>query len=154
MFRNILIANDLSDASRPALQAGLELARVLGARVSVLYVTMPAYPVDHWYVPHIGEEAAVLQALSDREQEAARQTLEQSVRELGGDPASVSLQIKVGAPAEVILDGINELKVDLVVVGTHGRHGVERLILGSTAEKIARKAPCSVLTVHPSEVKA
>jgi nucleotide-binding universal stress UspA family protein len=154
MFRNILIANDLSDASRPALQAGLELARVLGARVSVLYVTMPAYPVDHCTCPTSAREAAVLQALSDREQEAAAQLWSRACASSAGDPASVSLQIKVGAPAEVILDGINELKVDLVVVGTHGRHGVERLILGSTAEKIARKAPCSVLTVHPSEVKA
>jgi nucleotide-binding universal stress UspA family protein len=152
MFRNILIANDLSDASRPALKTGLELARLCGARATVLYVTMPIYPANHWYVPHIGEDAAMLQALSDREQQAAGKSLEQSVRELGADPAAVTSQIKVGSPAEVILDSIVEMGVDLVVVGTHSRQGVERLILGSTAEKIARKATCSVLTVH-TEVK-
>src|SRR5688572_25264257 len=148
MFSNILIANDLSDASRPALQAGLKLASLLGARCTVLYVTMPAYPANHWYVPHIGEDAAMLAALSDREQEAARETLERAVREAGADPAAVSTQVKIGSPPDVILDAAAELGVYLLVVGTHGRQGVERLILGSTAEKIARKAQCSVLTVH------
>jgi nucleotide-binding universal stress UspA family protein len=148
MFRNILIASDLSDASAPALRAGLTLARTFGARCTVLYVTMPAYPANHWYVPHIGEDAAMLQALSDREQDAARESLERSVREAGGDAAMDTTVVKVGSPPDVILDTATQEGVDLIVVVTHGRHGVERLILGSTAEKIARKAPCSVLTVH------
>ena len=148
MFSNILIASDLSEASAAALRTGLELARRFGARCTALYVTMPAYPANHWYVPHIGEDAAMLQALSDREQDAARQALERTVREAGAAPGAVTTLVRVGSPPDVILDAAVELGVDLLVVGTHARQGVERLILGSTAEKIARKAPCSVLTVH------
>jgi nucleotide-binding universal stress UspA family protein len=148
MFRRILIANDLSDASRPALEAGLELARLLGAEATVLYVSVPVYPVNHWYVPHIGDDVAALRAITDREEAAARQKLADDVRAIAGD-RQVAILLKSGAAAEVILEQAAAASVDLIVVGTHGRSGVERLLLGSVAEKVSRKARCSVLTVHP-----
>jgi nucleotide-binding universal stress UspA family protein len=148
MFRNVLVANDLSDASRPALTAGVELARRFGAAVTVVYVTMPPYPANHWYVPHIGTDAEMLHALSQREQDAAKAALERSVGEIAGTDFDVTIQIKTGMPADVILETADELGADLIVVGTHGRHGVERLLLGSVAERVSRKAKCSVLTVH------
>lgn len=150
MFQKVLVANDLSDASRPALRAGIEIARRFGAAVTVVYVTMPPYPANHWYVPHIGDDAEMLHALSQREQEAARETLERTVREAVGDETNLDVKadIRTGIPADVLLEAIEELGVDLIVVGSHGRQGVERLLLGSVAEKISRKATCSVLTIH------
>jgi nucleotide-binding universal stress UspA family protein len=144
MWRKILVANDLSDASRPALDAALELARVLGAELTVLYVSVPVYPVNHWYVPHVGDDAATLRAIAEREEAAARAKLAADTR-----GSSATVLVKVGAPAEVILETAATLAADLIVVGTHGREGVERLLLGSVAEKVSRKASCSVLTVHP-----
>jgi nucleotide-binding universal stress UspA family protein len=152
MFRKILVANDLSDASLPPLRAGLELARRFGASVTVIYVTMPPYPANHWYVPHIGNDAEMLAALSQREQEAARASLERSVRDAVGDASlDVTIEIKTGLPADTILETAEAFGADLIVVGTHGRHGVERLLLGSVAERVSRKARCSVLTVHVGE---
>jgi nucleotide-binding universal stress UspA family protein len=150
MFRKLLIANDLSDASAQALRTGIELARLFGAAVDVVYVTMPPYAANHWYVPHIGNDADMLQALSRREQEAARETLERTVAEAtGGEPGlAVTVAVKTGIPADVILETAEELGADLIVVGTRGRQGVERLLLGSVAERVARKARCSVLSVH------
>jgi nucleotide-binding universal stress UspA family protein len=150
MFRKVLVATDLSDASQPALRAGLELARRFGAAVNVIYVTMPPYPSNHWYVPHIGDDAEMLHAISAREQEAARATLDRTVSEIvAGDPSlAVTAEIKTGVPADVILETAEAIGADLIVVGTHGRHGVERLLLGSVAERVSRKARCSVLTVH------
>src|SRR5687767_13118231 len=105
MFRKLLVANDLSDASRPALRAGVEMGRRFGASVNVLYVTMPPYPANHWYVPHIGDETEMLHALSEREQEAAKAALERSVAEtVGADSGlDVKVEIKSGMPADVIL---------------------------------------------------
>jgi nucleotide-binding universal stress UspA family protein len=153
MFRKILIANDLSDASRPALRMGLEVARRFEAEVTVLYVAAPHYPANHWYVPHIGEDADMLRAISDREQEAARAVLERNVREAlpPDSAAAVKVAIEVGVPADVILEQAAAMPADLVVVGTHARGGVERLLVGSVAGQVARKAHCSVLTVHAGE---
>jgi nucleotide-binding universal stress UspA family protein len=148
MFRKILVANDLSEASRPALVAGLTLARVLSAEAAVLYVSVPVYPVNHWYVPQIGDEVATLNALAQREEAAARAKLESDVRAAAGG-GSAEIVLRTGQPADVILEVAEERGVDLVVVGTHGRSGVERLLLGSVAEKVSRKARCAVLTVHP-----
>jgi nucleotide-binding universal stress UspA family protein len=150
MFHKVLVANDLSDASRPALRAGIEIARRFGASVTVVYVTMPPYPANHWYVPHIGDDAEMLLAVSQREQEAARAALERTVREAVGDEATLDVKsdVRTGIPADVLLAAAAELGADLIIVGSHGRQGVERLLLGSVAEKISRKAECSVLTVH------
>jgi nucleotide-binding universal stress UspA family protein len=148
MFRKILVANDLSDASRPALAAALELGRLAGAAVTVLYVSVPVYPTNHWYVPHVGDDAAALNAIAERETAAARAKLDADVRALAG-AAATSIELKAGAPADVIVDTAAEGGFDLIVVGTHSRGGVERLLLGSVAEKVQRKARCSVLTVHP-----
>ncbi len=151
MFRNLLVANDLSDASRPALRTALELARRFEATCTVLHVTVPHYPANHWYVPHIGEDAAMLDAISGREQETARELLAAEVRQALGtdaDTVPVTVLVKVGSPADEILATAATIAADLIVVGTHGRHGVERLLLGSTAESVARKARRSVLTVY------
>src|SRR5512134_2457625 len=102
MFRKILVANDLSDASRPALEAGLELARLLGAEATVLYVSVPVYPVNHWYVPHIGDDVAALRAITEREEATAKQKLADDVRAIAGD-RQVAILLKSGAAAEVIL---------------------------------------------------
>ncbi|HUQ68179.1 MAG TPA: universal stress protein, partial [Planctomycetaceae bacterium] len=70
------------------------------------------------------------------------------------DPAwaagrSVQRVIRIGAPYVEIVKYAAEQDVDVIVVGTHGRSGLTHLLLGSTAEKVVRKAPCPVLTVHP-----
>lgn len=60
-------------------------------------------------------------------------------------------QIRTGVPAESIVEAAREAKAELIVVGTHGRTGFERLVLGSVAERVVREAPCPVLTVKAKQ---
>ena len=62
---------------------------------------------------------------------------------------NVSAELRIGSPYRVVRDLVQEQEVDLVVVPTHGRSGVAHMFLGSVAERIARHAPCPVLTIRP-----
>ena len=57
MYQKILVATDLSEASQPALRSAFGLGQKLGAQVTVVHVSEPAYPANHWFVPHIGDDA-------------------------------------------------------------------------------------------------
>lgn len=70
------------------------------------------------------------------------------MRALGTDPRAVTIEARVGAVAEIIHEFAIEQKVDLIVMGTHGRRGLAHLFLGSVAEQVLRSAPCPVLTTH------
>jgi len=145
MYRKILVATDLTEASGPAIRAALALAKEGGGEVTVLHVTEPAYPAHHWYVPYIGDDAQVLRDIVARELDAARKALETQVELAGGGGRPV---VRVGRPATVIVDTARELDADLVVVGTHGRTGLEHVLLGSVAEHVVRTASSPVLTVR------
>ena len=147
MFRKILVATDLTEASLPAVRTAIALARNIGAEAIALYVTEPAYPAHHWYVPYIGDDAHVLRAIVARELEAARATLDTQIADAGGGATAM---VRVGRPAPVIIETANELGVDLLVVGTHGRKGIEHVLLGSVAEKVVRTSAAPVLTVRSS----
>jgi nucleotide-binding universal stress UspA family protein len=145
MYSKILAATDLSDASIPALKTALELGRRLDAKVTVVHVTEPAYPANHWFVPHIGDDAEALTGIIARELEEARRRLEGQVQSLGIPGAEIN--IRVGRPAWVIVETARDLAYDLIVLGTHNRKGIEHVVLGSVAERVVRTAACPVLVV-------
>lgn len=144
MYARILVATDLSEASSAALRTAIELGRRLGAEVTALHVAEPAYPANHWYVPHIGDDAETLSAIIAREVETARARLEEQLTATGTE---AKMMIRVGRPAGVIVEVARDLGFDLLVLGTHGRKGIEHVILGSVAERVVRSATCPVLTV-------
>jgi len=145
MYRKILVATDLTEASQPALRAALALAQETSAEVVALHVAEPAYPAHHWYVPYIGDDAHALRAIVARELETARTALETQISEAGGGARAL---VRVGRPAHVIIEAATELGSDLIIVGTHGRKGIEHMLLGSVAERVIRTAPGPVLTVR------
>jgi nucleotide-binding universal stress UspA family protein len=144
MYSKILAATDLSESSLPAVRTAIELARRLGAEVAVLHVSEPAYPANHWFVPHIGEDAETLGTIIAREIETARAKLDEQVAAAGG---GAQLLVRVGRPAAIIVETARDLGYELIVLGTHGRKGIEHVILGSVAERVVRVSPCPVLTV-------
>ncbi len=142
-FRSILCATDLSESSERALEMAAALARDGGGRLLVLHVAEPPPLVRR------GELARVLQ-----EPGGYRRELEDWLRRFR--PADlegrIDYRIEEGTPAEEILHRAEEGPCDLIVVGTHGRTGLGRLLLGSVAEQVVRRAPCPVLTVRlPAE---
>jgi nucleotide-binding universal stress UspA family protein len=136
-IRTILHPTDLSPLSGCAFRLACSLARDHGARLIVLFVNPPdVLLADSPYLPP-PDPAQIWERLQD-ELEMLQSP----------DPAVVVEHVlKEGDPSEEILRTVQETDCDLIVMGTHGRTGVRRLLMGSVAEHILRKAACPVLTV-------
>jgi nucleotide-binding universal stress UspA family protein len=136
-FKTILFATDFSPASRVAFGIASALARDYKARVIAMHVVEPVrvgYAEFTTYVgpeENRGEAMAMLHALK-----APSPTVTIEYRLLEGDPATV------------ITETAEETEADLIVMGTHGRTGLARIVMGSVAEEVLRHAPCPVLTVR------
>ena len=142
-IHNVLIATDFSHHSDIALRCGLSLAQLYGARVEIVYVL----PSDEYVLSgpegyHAGTEAARRDLLDFKSR----------LHNLGsaGEYTDYHVSMLEGPVAESILQCTRERKADLIVLGTHGRGGFGKVILGSVAEDIFRHSPVPVLTVGPS----
>ena len=146
-LKNILVATDFSEASDAALTYGRTMARTFGATLHVLHVA------DNVYLRAFGAEAYVpaVPDLQTEVNEAARKQLDELLIDSDGSgPVTRKVLRTSNAPAAVITDYAASERIDLIVVGTHGRGGVAHLLMGSVAERVVRTAPCPVLTVrHP-----
>jgi nucleotide-binding universal stress UspA family protein len=131
----ILHPTDFSAQSGYALRLAGALARDYGARLVLLHVALPPMPV-------YGGEVLVAVPASTHDEE--RQHLD---RLKVPDGVPTERRLVVGVPVEEILGVASEVSVDLIVMGTHGRTGLARLLMGSVAEQVVRKARCPVLTV-------
>lgn len=139
MFSRILCGTDFSDASRRALVAAERVRIAFNANLSVIYVADP----------FLVQAAAASSSIAEVQAQTERD-LRAFVEETLGHPApEIETIVTVGNAAAEIVDRAQRAETDLLVVGTHGRSGFERLMLGSVTEKVLRKAPCLVLTVPP-----
>ncbi len=141
----IVVGIDFSDASDAALDEALQLSMARNAELHVLYVD------DHFRAPEGGREAAEA-ALSRIEQHGISRISELGTRQ--GKPLTfrrLYSHFRLGAPAEQLVQLAADLDADLVVVGTHGRSGLQRLVLGSVAERAVRLARCPVWIVRPKD---
>ncbi|CAH2030222.1 universal stress protein [Trichlorobacter ammonificans] len=145
-FTTILLATDFSDTSHQAAEYALDLARSFEARLLVLHVINEPVDLRGFYVPHISFE----QLEKEIETGAARM-LETFCTEQFGDYGAVETALATGVPFEEILRMAEERSADLIVIGTHGRTGLDHLIFGSTAERVVRSASCPVMTVRVAE---
>jgi nucleotide-binding universal stress UspA family protein len=142
--KNILVATDFSEQAHQAVLHAIELAKKIGASVHLLHVySIPVVGLPEGGVMPTGK--MLDQIIGD-----SRGALEKVAAECA--PSGVLGQhiLRAGDAREVIVSTAKELAVDLVVVGTHGRRGLSRVILGSVAESVVRTAPCPVLTVRPA----
>jgi len=143
----ILVATDFSEPARRALEAARDLAAQLGARVSVAHVFDDPGDIRRGIVGR-GLDAPRASALPEGARSQLEGALGTMIDEVFGDGASeVSRVVLVGRPVDEICSHATKSEADLVVVGTVGRTGTLRLLLGSVAEKIVRRAGVAVLTV-------
>jgi nucleotide-binding universal stress UspA family protein len=134
----VLLTTDLSEVSRRACEAGLELARALFGDDSVqLRCLLAVYPGSGDLPPYD----------PDRLRATAEPSLHRFVRDLSSSGTPVAGVVRTGVPEEEILSEATEWPADLVVMGTHGRSGISRLLLGSVAETALRDLRTSVLVV-------
>jgi nucleotide-binding universal stress UspA family protein len=144
-IRAILHPTDFSEASQAAFQLACTLARDHGARIIALHVVPPPVPVadlEIVYRDYVDYEDELLARLHTSQP--------------GGPEVPLEYRLETGDSATEILRVAREVPCDLIVMGTYGRTGLTRLVLGSVAEQILRKAPCPVLTVKalPPSTKA
>jgi len=145
-IRIILVPTDGSDYSRYATAYAGRLATALGARillVSVVNVTAGIYDA-------YSEVPAPLQ-IEEALREQVSRALDKETARLREQGVEVQSLLRMGDVLQEILEAIRTQAVDLVVIGTHGRKGLSRFLLGSTTEKLVRSSPCPVLTVRPPE---
>jgi nucleotide-binding universal stress UspA family protein len=144
-LKRILVPSDFSECSDAAVRYGLELARKFGATLHLLHVVQ-----DPATQPWAAEGFAVplLEAV-DQWQKDAKIRLDTSIP--FEDRANAVVSCTIASPFPEILSYAIDNRIDLIVMGTHGRGGVSHMLLGSIAEKVVRRAPCPVLTVHQPE---
>ena len=143
-FHTILHPTDFSPGSAAAFACACDLARDYDARLVVLHAFGPVVPV--------GAEGVIVSSDLDELRAIARKELD-AVRP--ADPTvRVERALREGMSTQVILETAKETGADLIVIGTHGRTGFRRLLLGSVTEEVLRKAPCPVLTVKAQAAAA
>jgi nucleotide-binding universal stress UspA family protein len=147
-FKHILCPVDFSDASRHALDQAIAIAGWYEAHVTGLHVIAPAFAFEP---PMLFAERGNLNALGvDIDQ--VRTRLDDWMAPAIAARVPFETGICEGRPAESVLAFARSLPADLIVMGTHGHSGFERLVLGSVTEKVLRDAPCPVLTAPPRSV--
>lgn len=141
-IRTILHPTDFSASADHAFRLACSLARDHGARLVVLHVTAPAYPI----VPEmVAIPPVAVELPTEEERENLRERLE-AIRPAGEDVA-IEHRLETGSVVDLITTVAEETGAEWIVMGTHGRTGLNRLLMGSVAEQIVRRAPCPVLTV-------
>ena len=146
-IKNIVVPVDFSDASKQALRYACELADTFEASLHVLHAVENPYQAGGYT-----EFYALPQEYFDQVEKEARKQLETLLTKEELTRYGAVLVHRTGAPAQEILDYVRaQGHIDLIVMATHGRGGVARLMMGSVADKVVRAAPCPVLTLRLSE---
>ncbi len=143
--RTILVPIDFSSHSTAALEAGVELAKVFGARLHLLH----SYPLNLGNISPYG--VAIPAGFDQSVRQAAQEKLDASVEKVQAEGIEVSNQVTPMSPGEAISGVAEDIGADLIVMGTRGLTGVKHVLLGSIAERTIRIAPCPVLTVKGSD---
>ena len=140
-IQHILVGHDFQDDAEVALDYAIGLAQRLGARITVLHA---------YEIPSMGGPEALVLATDWIKQigVVAGERLEEIVARVHGAGVPVAPELRQGTPWREIDAFAKERRADLIVVGTHGRQGLPRALLGSVAEKVVRTAPCPVLVVR------
>jgi nucleotide-binding universal stress UspA family protein len=140
----ILVPVDFSEHSDLALASAGALARRFGAELDVLHVIAELGVPDPYFA-----DAAELRALTKAARDRVPEALAERVDQVLGEDVPAGTHMEVGTPAAAIAEFAGEQGSDMIVLGSHGRTGMERVFLGSVAEGVVRRAPCAVLTVKP-----
>jgi nucleotide-binding universal stress UspA family protein len=146
-FKRILVATDFGEASERALELALDLAARFESELTLIHIwEFPTYeymggtPIPSDFAERVGEAASARMA--------------GTVSSIKARCPNVKSIVKMGLVSAEVLSCVEAIKADLLVLGTHGRRGLKRAILGSVAEKLVRSSPVPVLTVHGLEKSA
>jgi nucleotide-binding universal stress UspA family protein len=146
-INRILVATDFSDASQQALKYAQGLAEAFKASLHVLHVLEDL--AAHAWTTEV--YVAALPGVHEEMERQARERLDQIFDPDERARLQVQTVLRVGSPFVEVVRYARDEKMDLIVMGTHGRGAIAHMLLGSVAERVVRKAPCPVLTVRQPE---
>ncbi|MRG95875.1 universal stress protein [Polyangium spumosum] len=144
-FQKILVPIDFEETSQRALESALELATKLGAKVTVVHVySLPVYNFpDGSYIP--------TSELAESVQQGAQKQLDAFVEAQRARGVTLDAVLREGRSADEICRTAKEISADLIVMGTHGRGAIGRVLLGSVAVGVLRHAEVPVMTVRATD---
>lgn len=143
LIKQILFPTDFSEGALNALPYAANMAKNCCAKLFMIHVVYDIATASGLYVPHISFD----QMYQDVEKSALKE-LEKFGYEVLKDIKNIEYAVLRGIPYEEILNFAKEKDINMIVIGTHGRKGLDRFLFGSTAEKVVRYSQCPVLTVR------
>lgn len=145
-FKKILVPVDFSLDAREAIHYAADLSKRYEAKTLLLHVFQPvSYALPDGYILYSAKLLSAMMAEFQKQLDAAKEEAKKA------GAVSVGTALLEGVAFEEILNFSEKGDYDLIVMGTHGRTGIRRALLGSVAEHVVREAACPVLTVHPKK---
>lgn len=145
-LHKILIAVDDSPYSDKAASYGFSLAKKMGSEIALVHVDEIPVSVPYSTDPMLNEPAIMVPEIMTIQEEASELLMKRLAKAAGRDLKLHTFK-KIGNPKEEILSTADEWHADMIILGTHGRTGLDHFISGSLAESIVRKATCPVLII-------
>lgn len=140
--KHLLVATDFTDASKEALDYAIDFARAIGAKVTLAHV---------YEVPTFAYQGGLVSmpiGLATELGQAANETMNRLRASLSSSDVAIESVVREGPPSATLRAIADEIGADVIVVGTHGRRGLSRMVLGSVAEDVIRGATRPVLAVR------
>jgi nucleotide-binding universal stress UspA family protein len=142
-INKILVPVDFSDYSKSSLRYAVNFSKYFNAEISLIYVVEPVI-----YPPDFSMGQIAIPSVNAEWDQRAKEELDKLAKNEIPDDVKVKTIIKTGKPFLEIIETAEEENIDLIIIASHGRTGMEHILFGSTAEKVVRKAPCPVLTLR------
>jgi nucleotide-binding universal stress UspA family protein len=143
-LKTILVPIDFSDASLKAFRYAVPFAEQFGATLCLVHVIEEGSFVNDL------DNVVLTRPDGEQVREARKQLVAVAQREIE-ELVPIDPQVRVGKPFHEIIEAAEQMKADLIIIATHGHTGLKHALLGSTAERVVRHAPCPVLVVHEKE---
>ncbi|MBU0479601.1 MAG: universal stress protein [Proteobacteria bacterium] len=143
-YKRIMIPVDFSENSPKLLQAGVDVAEKFQAELFIVFVVQSFEDYSGFFVPHMP-----IAQFEEEMLQSAEQKMDNFLHENLKTSLTCHRKVLKGDVAEELARYAAETKVAMIIMGTHGYKGLERVLFGSVAEKIVKTAPCPVLTINP-----
>jgi len=147
-FRKILLPVDLSEVSPKIVPLAINIAKKYESELHILFVARSFKYFDSMYVPPVS-----IQTFEHEIIKAGEKQIEEFAQTYFGDLPNCKTNVVFGDPADEIINYIKSEGIDLVIMGTHGRKGLDRILFGSVADQVIKTSPVPVMSINPYRVK-
>jgi nucleotide-binding universal stress UspA family protein len=146
-FKKILFPVDFSEVSPKIAPDVCDVAETYGAAIHVIFVARMFY-----YYTEVNVDAASIEAIQGEIVQGAEKKMDDFIKAHFKDYPNVTAKVLIGDPAEEILRYAKSENMGLIIIGTHGRKGLERVLFGSVAERVIKMSPVPVLSINPYRI--